>query len=287
MSRIQILRLHVALIFALLFQCATGSSRQTASEVFSAEDRGKVLRQKADAGDARSQVELGIMYASGDGLPTDEAEAVRWFRKAAEQGYAAGEYSLGEMYSTGRGVPLNYEEAFKWLHRSAEQGDPRGQYNLAAMYATGNGVDRNDNESAKWMRKSAEQGFAGGQFGLGAMYAHGRGVPHDDAEAVRWYRKATKQGDLAAANNLSLLLATSQDPHVRNRDEAIEIALKLVDANPQEPTVLDTLAATYYEAGQQEKAAETEQRALVLNPDKTSYKEALQKYLAASKQPKR
>jgi TPR repeat protein len=257
MSRIQILRLHVALIFALLFQCATGSSRQTASEVFSAEDRGKVLRQKADAGDARSQVELGIMYASG------------------------------EMYSTGRGVPLNYEEAFKWLHRSAEQGDPRGQYNLAAMYATGNGVDRNDNESAKWMRKSAEQGFAGGQFGLGAMYAHGRGVPHDDAEAVRWYRKATKQGDLAAANNLSLLLATSQDPHVRNRDEAIEIALKLVDANPQEPTVLDTLAATYYEAGQQEKAAETEQRALVLNPDKTSYKEALQKYLAASKQPKR
>src|ERR1700688_2088242 len=98
------------------------------------------------------------------------------------------------------------------------------------------------------------------------MYAHGQGVLHDDAEAVRWYRKAMDQGELAAANNLSLLLASSQDPHVRNRDEAIEIALKLVDGSRQEPIFLDTLAATYYEAGQREKAAATEQRALALNP---------------------
>src|SRR5450631_4064558 len=114
MSRIQRLRLYSPLIVALLFQCATVSARQTASES-SVGERVKELRQKADAGDARSQVELGVVYASGDGLPTDEVEAVRWFRKAAAQGDAAGEYALGEMYSTGRGVPLDYKEAIKWL----------------------------------------------------------------------------------------------------------------------------------------------------------------------------
>jgi TPR repeat protein len=29
---------------------------------------------------------LGVMYANGDGVPQDFAEAAKWFRKAADQG---------------------------------------------------------------------------------------------------------------------------------------------------------------------------------------------------------
>ena len=35
-------------------------------------------------GDAAAQTVLGIMYADGDGVPENDAEAVRWFRLAAE-----------------------------------------------------------------------------------------------------------------------------------------------------------------------------------------------------------
>ena len=35
-----------------------------------------------------AQFYLGLMYASGEGVPKDDAEAARWFRLAAEQGYA-------------------------------------------------------------------------------------------------------------------------------------------------------------------------------------------------------
>lgn len=242
------------------------------------------LKQRASRGDAKAQVELGMLYATGDGLQTDDAEAVRWFRKAADQGDAAGEYSLGEMYAFGRGVPSDNSEAFKWLRRSAEHGDPRGQYNLAAMYSEGKGVAKDDGESAKWMQKAAEHDFAAAQFGLGVLYAHGRGgLPHDEVQAVLWYRKAMDQGDLPAANNLALLLATSKDSQVQNRGEAVEIAQKLVDGNPQEPAYLDTLAATYYEGGHYEKAVDTEKKAVALNPEKAAYREALQKYLTATK----
>jgi TPR repeat protein len=202
---------------------------------------------------------------------------------AADDGDAAGEYYLGEVYATGRGVPLDYVEAQKWLRKAADQNERHAQYNLAAMYTEGLGVSKDESEAAKWMRKAADQGLAAGQFGLGVMYAHGQGVVRDDAEAVRLYRKAMVQGDLPAVNNLALLLATSKDAHVRNPKEAVEIALNLVDSNPQEPSYLDTLAATYYEAGQHEKAAETEKKALTLNPGKASYKEALQKYLSPPK----
>jgi len=205
---------------------------------------------------------------------------VRWFRRAAEQSDADGEYSLGEMYAFGRGVPVDYAEAARWLRKSAEQGDARAESNLAALYAKGEGVpkDDDDNEAAKWMRKAAEQGSAVGQFGLGVMYAHGRGVPPDDAEAVKWYRKAMEQGDGPAMNNLAFLLATSRDAHVRNPNEAIAVALKVVDLNPRQPSYLDTLATAYYEAGRKEEAADTESKALSLSPDNASYKSALEKY---------
>src|SRR5579863_3132465 len=273
--------LFVPLALTLLLRSATASAQQSSNDAPGQEERITTLKQKAESGDAKSQAELGIVYATGDGLPADEGAAVMWFRKAAEQGNATGEYALGEMYWTGRGVPVDYVEAQKWLRRSAEQGDAHAQHNLATMYTEGKGVTKDDAEAAKWLRRAAEQGFAAGQFGLAVMYAHGRGVPHDDGEAARWYRKAMDQGDLSAMNNLALLLATAKDSHVRNSDEAIELALKLVGSNPQEPTYLDTLAAKYYGAGQAEKAAEAEKKALLLDPDEASYKEALQKYLAS------
>ena len=63
------------------------------------------LRRQAEQGDAEAQSNLGSMYATGRGVPQDEAEAVRWYRLAAEQGLAVGQSNLGSMYAEGRGVP--------------------------------------------------------------------------------------------------------------------------------------------------------------------------------------
>ena len=46
------------------------------------------IRALAEQGDAIAQYNLGSMYATGDGVPEDRAEAARWFRLAAEQGLA-------------------------------------------------------------------------------------------------------------------------------------------------------------------------------------------------------
>jgi cytochrome c-type biogenesis protein CcmH/NrfG len=79
-------------------------------------------------------------------------------------------------------------------------------------------------------------------------------------------------------NNLAFLLATSRDAHVRNPNETIAVALKAVDANPEQPSYLDTLATAYYEAGRKEEAVDAEVKALSLSPDNPSYKNALEKY---------
>ena len=41
---------------------------------------------EAEKGNAPAQFNLGLMYDNGRGVPKDEAEAVKWYRKAADQG---------------------------------------------------------------------------------------------------------------------------------------------------------------------------------------------------------
>lgn len=64
----------------------------------------------------------GKMYAEGEGVPQDDAEAVKWYRQAAEQGHAKAQFNLGLMYALGRGVPRDLVQAFAWCDIAAAAG---------------------------------------------------------------------------------------------------------------------------------------------------------------------
>ncbi len=66
------------------------------------------------------------MYALGQGVPQDDAAAVRWYRLAAEQGHAEGQNSLGFMYAFGRGVPQDDVEAVCWYRLDCCLGEISG-----------------------------------------------------------------------------------------------------------------------------------------------------------------
>jgi len=84
-----------------------------------------LLKQEAENGDRISQYALGYIYASGQGIPRDDTEAVKWYRMAADQGYAVAQTSIGISYEHGQGVERNLSEARKWFEKAAAQGDPR------------------------------------------------------------------------------------------------------------------------------------------------------------------
>ena len=54
----------------------------------------QAFKPLAERGDAIAQYRLGLMYKNGEGVPQDDVEAVRWFRKAAEQGHAGAQSYL-------------------------------------------------------------------------------------------------------------------------------------------------------------------------------------------------
>jgi TPR repeat protein len=77
------------------------------------------FRPLAEAGDAKSQFNLGLMHDNGQGVPQNYAEAMSWYRRAAETGHAKAQYNLGFLYTTGKGVPQDYITAHMWANLAA------------------------------------------------------------------------------------------------------------------------------------------------------------------------
>src|ERR1700686_4259599 len=78
-------------------------------------------RQAAEKGDATAQVTLGKLNATGQGVPKDLGEAVKWYRKAAEQGNADGQFRFGRSYDLGEGIEKDPIEAVHWYRQAAAQ----------------------------------------------------------------------------------------------------------------------------------------------------------------------
>ena len=118
----------------------------------------KIIRPLAVQGVEWAQVNLGVMYAEGQGVVQDYAEAVKWYRLAAAQGNDRAQSGLGVMYHTGRGVAQDYAEAVKWYRLAAAQGNASAQFNLALMYAKGKGVVQDYIRAHMWFNLGAVSG---------------------------------------------------------------------------------------------------------------------------------
>ena len=131
----------------------------------------------------------------------DFQTALQEWRPLAEQGYASAQYNLGQMYRNGQGVPQDDAEAVKWYRLAAEQGYANAQFNLGNMYNKGRGVPQDYAEAVKWYRLAAEQGYASAQTNLGYMYSNGQGVLQDNVMAHMWYNIGAANGNELGGTN--------------------------------------------------------------------------------------
>jgi S1-C subfamily serine protease len=115
-------------------------------------------KTNAEKGDAISEFNLGILFHKGNGVPVDEAEAVKWWMKAAEQGNITAQSLVGFACEHGKGIAQDYVEAFKWYKRAAQQGDLSSQSALGVLYMDGKGVPKNNIEAYKWLNLVVAQG---------------------------------------------------------------------------------------------------------------------------------
>ena len=89
------------------------------------------LRLLAEHGNARAQNDLGQMFADGDGVTKNGAEAAQWLRRAADQGNVVAQANLGLLYAKGSALPRDEIEALAWFNVAAASGDSEALKNQA------------------------------------------------------------------------------------------------------------------------------------------------------------
>jgi len=163
----------------------------------------------AEAGDAKSQHGLGLLYETGRGVAADPKAAVKWYEAAAKQRLAAAQNNLALLYAEGRGVVRNAYRAVDLWREAAESNYPMAQYNLGLAHYRGAGVNRNYREAVKWFTAAADRQGVDAQYALGECYRLGRGVKRDPDVARSWYMQAAKFGHTDAAARLSEVYGVS------------------------------------------------------------------------------
>jgi TPR repeat protein len=151
------------------------------------------LRARADRGEVQAQIELGLRFGHGWGVPRDGEAAMLWLSRAAKQGSAAANREMGLLLLQGEAVAKEPARGIELLRQAADAGDAPAQAALGASYALGLGVTQDFAAAVNWSRKAAEQGNPTAETNLGEYYEFGRGVGVDPAAAATWYRRAADQ----------------------------------------------------------------------------------------------
>lgn len=148
----------------------------------------KCLKKCAEDGEPFSQAFIGACYATGECVPINFKEAVRWYEKSANQGYSEGQFRLGLCYQEGKGVERDVNKAIRLYRQAALQDMDYAQCRLGTIYLMQPVPDYN--EALYWFGKAAAHDNPLATFMLGNMYIKGQGVRVDIKKGKELLTKA-------------------------------------------------------------------------------------------------
>ncbi len=202
-----------------------------------AAEHARVCRRLAIQGYTEAQYELGLMYAWGCGVATEDGAALKWYRLAAEQGHAESRHRLGQVYQYRAQWPelatvQDRPEAMKWYHWAAEQGHPEAQFELGRIHDPRHesGIQlelwQDEATACQWYQRSAEQGEPRAQLMLGLKYAspNDQEGPREIVQAYRWLSRPPTWFFLASSAQRAM-----------KRLEAVMTEEQLVEARKRPP----------------------------------------------------
>jgi TPR repeat protein len=179
---------------------ASASSRRALYQLGRAHAAGRNMteavsawRKAADRGSTSAMVELGVMLATGAGVPKDEAQARKLFERAAEAGNPRGVSNMMVLAKVSGTAPADPAKARALLSKAAET-NAEAQYQLGLMTAEGLGGPKDDATARALFERAAAQEHPGALMQLGAFAAAGRGGPQDSSAAKTYYEKAAALG---------------------------------------------------------------------------------------------
>ena len=165
------------------------------------------LSQKAEQGDAQTQIALGFAYLEGDIVPVNPEKTLFWWTQAAQIGDHDAQTLTGLAYLLGIGSPHDPEKTVAWWQKSANQNDVNALFGLSSLAIAGLGMPQNYQLAENLLIKAARQKHLHAQRMLGLYYYHGLFFPKNQSQAVFWLKEAVKQNDKSSEKLLQTALS--------------------------------------------------------------------------------
>jgi hypothetical protein len=120
----------------------------------------KLLKDRANSGEAYAQYKLGMLFIKKKTSQLDYSQAAHWLKIAAVQGLTEAQYNLGVLYERGLGVPKDESQALLWFHSAAKKHHSMAQFNLGNLFLLGKGTQKNYPEAVHWFKLASNNGLA-------------------------------------------------------------------------------------------------------------------------------
>lgn len=209
------------------------------------------IQRAADAGSSEGNHRLALVYAQGlAGTPRNDGRALELFEKAAAAGHTRAQINLGILYLRGLGVPRDLVQARAWLEKAAASGDPQALYTLGrAMSESTEQIGADPVRAADLYRKAAEKGHALAGLRYGLALSEGSGIKRDIPTAQRWLMQARENGVPEAALALGDMAArtpASRDKAANERVVQSALSWYELAAHAGVPSAQFKLANAYF-----------------------------------------
>ena len=184
-----------------------------------------LLLRAAEAGDAKAQHFVAMLYENGNGVARDLEKAAHWYRRTAESGDREAMLTYAMLRALGKGTDADLADACHWATLALHSGTEKARQTLAIL--RGQAQDAvaaateafsaahqagDAGEALRQLRVAAECGSAGAQFALFQLLYDGQGddVPADRVAALLWLRDAAEQGHAEAKSLLAAYTGEGQ-----------------------------------------------------------------------------
>jgi len=114
-----------------------------------------ILMQKANAGEAKAEHEVGQRYLAGNGFEADTLKSFYWIERAAMKKLPIALYNLAVFQNNGWGTEWNPYKAFDNFFASAMEGFPLGNYAVGKFFTDNLVVPKNLSVAYYFMLKAA------------------------------------------------------------------------------------------------------------------------------------
>jgi TPR repeat protein len=156
-----------------------------------------LVKRAAVLGNAEAQYNYGYVLEKGIGIPKNEPEALKWYKKSSDNGFNDGHYAMMMAYGTGIGTAVDSEKAFEYAMKCAANNDATCMWNIVNCYKQGLGVPKDADKMLDWATKlsllpnpddiTQSGNITSTRLSLAHMYRDGDTLPADIYKSYLWF----------------------------------------------------------------------------------------------------